>query len=83
MTDWKEDYKKRMQKITNGGKKNMTQIVVFLDDNENKIVNLYKIQNNHISKQDAIREIIRNQRVQIDTAENVADSVKEDSGDTA
>ena len=82
MIDWKKDYQDRMNKITDGGKKKMTQIVIFLDDAENKIVNLYKIQNNHLSKQDAIREIIRNLLIQIDTDKidkNVANNTKKDN----
>lgn len=68
MTDWKENYRNRVDKITDGGKKNMTQIVIYLDDAENKIVNLYKVQNNFVSKQDAIRDIVRKQHITIDTA---------------
>ena len=78
--NWKEDYQKRLDKVTEGGKKKMTQVIIFLNEAENKIVNLYKIQNNHVSKQDAIRDIIKKQRVQIDTAtDNEPDNTEKDS----
>ena len=86
MIDWKEDYKNRLNKISNGGKKKITQVTIFMDEHENKIVNLYKIQNNHVSKQEAIKEIIRNQRIKIDTAvngNNATNSTPKNSGQSS